>query len=110
MVSIPEDNDVDRSWLLGGVLSIEVLLDEHVRLSLGGSENESSEPLNFSLINDSSDVLDVDRVLVIFNQSKVLLSVVNTGHMAVLNILSIHLVSKLSGQLGDHHVGNFENL
>jgi len=63
VISVPEHDDEDRSlWLLNFfILSVVgVLLNVHVGFTLGGSENQFSQSENFLLLDDASDVLDVD--------------------------------------------------
>ena len=40
-----------------------VLLNVHVRLAFGGPENEPSEPLDLHLVDDASNVLNVNGLL-----------------------------------------------
>jgi len=67
MTSVPENNDEDWSlWLLNFFIFgiVGVLLNIHVGFSLGCSENQFFQSSDFLLLDDTSDVLDVNWIIV----------------------------------------------
>jgi len=61
-----------------------VLLNVHVRLTLGGPENEPSEPFDLHLVDDASNVLNVNGLLFhLINQPSGLFVVLHVFHLSV---------------------------
>jgi hypothetical protein len=61
-----------------------VLLNVHVRLALGGPEYEPSEPLNLHLVDDASNVLNVNGLLLhLIHQPHGLFVVLHVFHLSV---------------------------
>ena len=71
-----------------------VLLNVHVRLAFGGPENEPSEPLNFQLVNDASNVLNVNGLLFHLIHQR--------GSLFVVFHVLPHLAIKLFRDLREH--------
>lgn len=117
VLTVPENDDENRSlWLLNFVIFsvIWVLLNIHVRFTLGGSENQFSKSSDFLLFDNTSDVLNINRisisVLVIVEEVNGIVVVASIDAVIGSSLHVAHLLSQLALELWNHALGTFENL